>query len=97
MSKYLIDKSEIMGPYRTHDSDTGSSFVQVALLSTRITGLSKHLLQHPKDNSCKRTLLQLVAIRLRFLRYIKKNFPTRYDGIVKQLNIRVSKSFSARS
>ena len=65
-------KQELIGQYRKHESDTGSSEVQVAILSTRIENLTKHFGTHVKDHASRRGLIKLVNQRRRLLDYLKK-------------------------
>lgn len=74
--------------YRTHDSDTGSPEVQVALLSERISYLTEHFKTHPKDHHSRRGLLQLVGQRRRLLDYLKGKDFQRYRGLIDKLGIR---------
>lgn len=81
-------KSEIIGSYRIHDTDTGSPEVQVAILSERINYLTEHFKVHAKDHHSRRGLLMLVGQRRRLLDYVKsKNFE-RYADLIKRLGIR---------
>ena len=81
-------KSEIIGSYRTHDSDTGSPEVQVAILSARISYLTEHFKIHTKDHHSRRGLLQLVGQRRRLLDYLKGKDTERYADLIKRLGIR---------
>ena len=81
-------KQEIISSYRTHESDTGSPEVQIALLSERITYLTDHFKVHKKDHHSRRGLLKLVAKRRHLLDYLKKNDVERYRTIIKSLGIR---------
>ena len=81
-------KTEVIGSYRTHDADTGSPEVQVALLSERINYLTEHFKSHPKDHHSRRGLLQLVGQRRRLLEYLKGKDLERYRGLVGKLGIR---------
>ncbi len=65
-------KQELIGDFRRKQDDTGSPEVQVALLTTRINGLTEHLREHKKDYACRRGLLMLVSRRRRLLDYLKK-------------------------
>ena len=81
-------KSELIGSYRTHDADTGSPEVQVAILSERIGYLTEHFKVHAKDHHSRRGLLKLIGHRRRLLDYLKgKNFE-RYSDLIKRLGIR---------
>jgi small subunit ribosomal protein S15 len=81
-------KTEIIGSYRTHDSDTGSPEVQVAILSERISYLTEHFKIHAKDHHSRRGLLKLVGQRRRLLDYLKGKDTERYAGLIKRLGIR---------
>ena len=81
-------KTDIIGNYRTHDSDTGSPEVQVALLSERISYLTEHFKSHAKDHHSRRGLLKLVGQRRRLLDYVKGKDTDRYRGLIERLGIR---------
>jgi small subunit ribosomal protein S15 len=84
------DKDKIIKKYKTHESDTGSSEVQIAILTTEIEQLTEHLKTHKKDFSSRRGLLKKVGQRRRLLRYLQKDNPTSFDEIVKKLKLKVS-------
>ena len=81
-------KTEVIGNYRTHESDTGSPEVQIALLSERINYLTEHFKTHVKDHHSRRGLLKLVQQRRRLLDYLKKKDVDRYADLIKKLGIR---------
>jgi small subunit ribosomal protein S15 len=81
-------KSELIGSYRTHDGDTGSPEVQVALLSERINYLTEHFKTHVKDHHSRRGLLKLVGQRRRLLDYLKRKNADRYAELIHKLGIR---------
>jgi small subunit ribosomal protein S15 len=81
-------KQELIGDYRRKQDDTGSPEIQVALLTTRINGLTGHLREHKKDYACRRGLLMLVSRRRRLLDYLKKIDPRRYLDLIRRLEIR---------
>jgi small subunit ribosomal protein S15 len=81
-------KTNIIGSYRTHDSDTGSPEVQVALLSERINYLTEHFKAHAKDHHSRRGLLKLVGQRRRLLDYLKHKDTDRYAELIRRLGIR---------
>ena len=81
-------KVEVIGSYRTHDSDTGSPEVQVALLSERINYLTEHFKTHVKDHHSRRGLLKLVGQRRQLLDYLKRKDGDRYAELIKRLGIR---------
>ena len=81
-------KTELIGSYKTHDADTGSPEVQVAILSERINYLTEHFKAHAKDHHSRRGLLMLVGRRRRLLDYVKSKDTQRYADLIKRLNIR---------
>ncbi len=81
-------KTEVIGSYRTHDADTGSPEVQVALLSERINYLTEHFKAHAKDHHSRRGLLKLVGQRRRLLDYLKRKDSDRYSELIRRLGIR---------
>ena len=81
-------KTGIIGDYKTHDSDTGSPEVQVALLSERINYLTVHFKVHAKDHHSRRGLLKLVGQRRRLLDYLKSKDSDRYAALIQRLGIR---------
>lgn len=81
-------KKDVISKYRLHDSDTGSSEVQVALLSQRIEQLTEHFKTHKKDHHSRRGLLKLVGQRRRLLDYLKRSNLERYRTVVTSLNLR---------
>jgi len=78
----------LIGEYRRGDADTGSPEVQIAILTSRIRGLTEHLRAHKKDFACRRGLLMLVGRRRRLLDYLKRVDPQRYLDILRRLDIR---------
>ena len=81
-------KQQVMAEYATHEGDTGSPEVQIALLTTRINELNAHLKGHKKDHHSRRGLLKMVGHRRNLLAYLAKNDIERYRSIIKRLNIR---------
>ncbi len=81
-------KTARIAEFRTHESDTGSSEVQVALLSERINALTEHLKTHTKDNSTRRGLMKLVGQRNRLLRYLQRTNAQGYAALNDRLGIR---------
>jgi small subunit ribosomal protein S15 len=81
-------KSEIIAQYKRGETDTGSTEVQVALLTQRIRDLTEHLKIHKKDHHTRRGLLKLVGQRRRLLNYLKKSDIERYRKVVADLSIR---------
>ncbi len=84
-------KEKIIAKFKTHGSDTGSSQVQIAILTEEIKELTKHLKTHKKDFSSRRGLLKKVAERRRLLNYLHREDEKAYDGIVKELKLKVIK------
>ena len=81
-------KNQVMAEYATHEGDTGSPEVQIALLTTRINELNTHLKAHPKDKHSYRGLLKMVGHRRNLLAYLMKNDIERYRSIIKRLGLR---------
>lgn len=81
-------KSELITKFRTHDSDTGSPEVQIALLTERIVYLTDHFKTHKKDHHSRRGLLQLVSRRRRLLDYLRRHDVERYRKVITELGIR---------
>ena len=81
-------KTEVIGAFKSHDADTGSPEVQVALLSERISYLTEHFKTHVKDHQSRRGLLKLVGQRRRLLDYLKRKDADRYGEVIKKLGIR---------
>jgi small subunit ribosomal protein S15 len=81
-------KDPIIMDFRVHDNDTGSSEVQIALLSARITYLTEHFKTHKKDHHSRRGLLKLVGRRRRLLDYLRREDYERYQRVITRLGIR---------
>ena len=81
-------KTQLISSYRTHESDTGSPEVQVAILSERISYLTEHFKTHAKDHHSRRGLLKLVGQRRRLLDYLKGKDSDRYADLIRRLGIR---------
>ena len=81
-------KTEVITRFRTHDSDTGSPEVQIAILSERIGELTDHFKTHKKDHASRRGLLMMVSRRRRLLDYLKANDSERYRDVIGKLGIR---------
>lgn len=81
-------KTTLITTYATHEGDTGSPEVQIALLSNRITYLTEHFKTHAKDHHSRRGLLKLVGRRRRLLDYLKKVDNERYRVVIDKLGIR---------
>ncbi|MDP6667272.1 MAG: 30S ribosomal protein S15 [Dehalococcoidia bacterium] len=86
-----MDQSErtaVIEEYRTHDKDSGSSEVQIALLTARIVELTEHLREHKHDHSTRRGLLKMVGQRRRLLNYLNGEDVNRYRALVNKLGLR---------
>lgn len=81
-------KQRTIAEHRSHEKDTGSSEVQVALLTERINGLSEHFKTHKKDHHSRRGLLKLVSQRRRLLTYLRRTEPKRYQALIERLGLR---------
>ena len=88
MTLSKVQKTSIITGYRTHESDTGSPEVQIAILSERINYLTEHFKAHAKDHHSRRGLLMLVGQRRRLLDYVKSKDVKRYRGLIEKLGIR---------
>ncbi len=88
MSVEIPEKQEIVSKFRTHETDTGSPEVQIALLSHRINHLTEHFKIHKKDHHSRRGLLKMVSQRRRLLDYLKKCDVERYRNVIKALELR---------
>ena len=88
MSLAQQSKKSVLDKYKTHEGDTGSPEVQVALLTERITYLTEHFKTHTKDFHSRRGLLKIVGQRRRMLDYLKSKDPNRYTKLIKDLGIR---------
>ncbi len=81
-------KKKIIENYKTHTQDTGSTEVQIALLTERINNLSDHFKSHNKDHNSRRGLLSLVGKRRRLLNYLKKKDVKKYETMLEKLSLR---------
>lgn len=88
-----LKKQNVIKKYQTHKGDTGSSEVQIAILTTEIEELASHLKDHHKDHSSRRGLLRKVGERRRLLRYLQRENPTSYEDLVKKLKLKQAKQF----
>ena len=88
MSLTKEQTAEIVAEHRRGETDTGSTEVQIAVLSKRISDLTEHLKLHKKDHASRRGLLMLVGHRRRLLEYLKREDIERYRGIVSRLGLR---------
>jgi len=82
------EKQAIMAEYATHEGDTGSPEVQIAVLTKRINDLNEHFKAHPKDHHSRRGLLKMVGHRRNLLAYLQKVDIERYRAIISKLGIR---------
>jgi len=82
-----IKKQKVIKDFQKHEKDTGSSEVQVAMLSRRIEELSAHLKKNKKDFSSRRGLLKIVSDRRKHLKYLEKKSKTKYNALVKKLKL----------
>lgn len=83
-----IAKPEIISEFKTHDKDTGSSEVQIALLTARINHLTEHLRTHRKDFHSRRGLLQMASRRRKLLDYVKRHDLPKYNELLQKLSLR---------
>jgi small subunit ribosomal protein S15 len=88
MSVTAAKKADLIKQYQTSSEDTGSSEVQIAILSERIVNLTMHLKSNKKDFQCRRGLLILVGRRKRLLSYLKRQDLDKYNELIKSLNLR---------
>jgi small subunit ribosomal protein S15 len=88
VTEHRTEKPNIVRQYRTHDTDTGSPEVQVALLTNRIVYLTEHFKTNAKDHHSRRGLLKLVGRRRRLLDYLKVEDTARYHRLIERLGIR---------
>ena len=88
MALTTAEKQSIITEYATHEGDTGSPEVQVALLSKRIADLTEHLKEHKHDHHSRRGLLLMVGQRRRLLDYLKRNDIDRYRSLIERLGLR---------
>jgi small subunit ribosomal protein S15 len=83
-----FEKQAVVEKHRTHPSDTGSTRVQVALLTERINSLTDHFKGHPKDHHGRRGLLKMVGTRRRLLTYLKRTNLEGYRALIEELGLR---------
>ncbi len=81
-------KAEVISKHKTHDKDTGSPFVQIAVLTERINNLGDHFKAHVKDHHSRRGLLKMVSQRRKLLDYLKRENPESYQKLIDDLNLR---------
>ena len=88
VTEYESGKANIVKQYRTHDTDTGSPEVQVALLTNRIAYLTEHFQSNAKDHHSRRGLLKMVGRRRRLLEYLRGEDAGRYQKLIERLGLR---------
>lgn len=81
-------KNELISEFKTHDSDTGSSDIQVAILTEEINNLNTHLSTHKKDHHSRRGLMKMIGRRRKLLKYLRENEVQRYRDLIKKLGLR---------
>lgn len=81
-------KLQIIQEHKTHENDTGSPEVQIAILTENITNLTEHLRTHKKDHHSRRGLLKMVGQRRKLLAYLKNNDVKRYSALIEKLGLR---------
>lgn len=87
-------KQKIIGKFKVHETDTGSSQVQIAILTEEIRQLSNHLKNHKNDHSSRRGLLKKVSERRRLLKYLQKEDTKAFDNLSKTLKLRIAKKMT---
>ncbi len=88
MAVTKVQKQQVISKFKTHEVDTGSASVQIALLTERINNLSEHFKKFKKDFHSRRGLLALVGKRRRLLSYLKKKDARKYESVIKDLSLR---------
>lgn len=83
-----VEKQAVMEKHRSHETDSGSTRVQVALLTERINELTEHFRLHPKDHHSRRGLLKMVGTRRRLLTYMKRSDLATYRALIEELGLR---------
>lgn len=81
-------KDKLIEKFKTHENDTGSSEVQIAILSEEVKQLTKHLQDHKKDFSSRRGLLKKIGLRRRLLKYLQKDNPKSYEALTDKLKLK---------
>jgi small subunit ribosomal protein S15 len=89
-------KQRLIKKYQTHEGDTGSTEVQIAILTAEIDELASHLKAHHKDHSSRRGLLRKVGERRRLLKYLQRENAASYEELVKKLKLKQAKQFIAK-
>ena len=88
MKMNVNEKKEIIKGFGKNNTDTGSTEVQVALLTKKINQLSEHFKTHKKDHHSRTGLIRMVNLRRKLLAYLKKNNPSKHDEVIKSLKLR---------
>ena len=88
MSKSQLDKSSVIADFKSHDTDTGSPEVQIALLTQRISHLTEHLRTHRKDFHSRRGLIAMTSRRRKLLDYVKRHDLDKYKQLLERLKLR---------
>ena len=88
MSVSKVRKQEVIQSFKTHEKDSGSAFVQIAVLTERINNLGPHFKAHEKDHHSRRGLLKLVSQRGKLLDYLKRENQEAYYKLIEQLDLR---------
>lgn len=88
MAKAQLDKTTVINDYRTHEGDTGSPEVQVALLTQRVSHLTEHLRTHRKDFHSRRGLIAMTSRRRKLLDYLKRTDLEKYKALIERLGLR---------
>ncbi|MCF7836066.1 MAG: 30S ribosomal protein S15 [Candidatus Marinimicrobia bacterium] len=92
--KNTKEKSKIISKYQIHDTDTGSSEVQIAVLTEEIKNLTSHLKDQPKDNHSRRGLLKMVSKRKKLMDYLKKKNEEGYSSLTKKLGLKRNRALA---
>ena len=88
MALEKVQKEAVIEKFKTHQKDTGSPQVQIAILTERINGLTEHFKTHKKDHHSRQGLLKLVNKRRRLLEYLRSQDRQAYEDVIKKLNLR---------
>ncbi|OIP79549.1 MAG: 30S ribosomal protein S15 [Parcubacteria group bacterium CG08_land_8_20_14_0_20_48_21] len=89
-------KNRLIQKFRTHPNDTGSSEIQIAILTEEIRQLAEHLKTHVKDHSSRRGLIRKINERKKLLRYMERNNPQSFETLAVKLKIKIAKKFAER-
>lgn len=81
-------KQELIDEFKIHENDTGSTEVQIAVLTEEINNLNEHLREHPRDHHSRRGLLKMVGRRRNLLNYLRRKNISSYQNVIKKLNLR---------